>query len=674
MSIQAFTRNVLLSGSAVCAVMAAPAFAQSNEAPDIIEVWGTQIQSSSLYMGEEEIGLKQADHLSDLLRDIPGVDIGGTHSVNQRINFRGLDDRNINVFIDGALQTNYMFHHMGNLLINADILKSADIQLGANSVVNGGIGGAIRFETKDARDLLDASENPFGGRVMVGYNTNAQHSYSLTGYGQLGERFDVLGYFNQVDRDNFEDGDGVDTIGSDGTTQNTLIKVGFDLSANQRFELSYDNLEDEGDYTQRPDMGVRTNKAITGDLLIPTEYTRTSWNAGYELDLGEALSLRATYYTNDLSLYRDQRATITRSGPGKESKAFSNNYGVNILAQSVWNQGTIRHDFTYGLEYFNQELNHRADLSSTAPATREEGQSLAIFAQDEITFANGIIVRPGVRYHRFEQEIFSTKSSDSWDDVTFALAGEFPVTEELRFLASYTELFKAPELAEAFVGGAANKIINPDLEPEGGDNIELGVRYSTMIGEGSLNLGANVFRQRITNYIGEVPVPGSTTGEEWDENRGELKLEGFEASAHYGLGAWDFLATYSHSDADDKKLTGSSGDSLREIGDQLGLNVAYTFTEHDIVLDYTVQVVMDQSVEGAADKKGYDVHNLSARWNEPFEFKGLSVLFGVDNLFNETYTSHASRVGESNHPVFGHLVLNDVEPGRNVKISLSQRF
>ncbi|MCZ8499894.1 hypothetical protein O9929_26515 [Vibrio lentus] len=36
------------------------------------------------------MSLKQADHMSDLLREIPGVDVGGTHSVNQRITIRGL--------------------------------------------------------------------------------------------------------------------------------------------------------------------------------------------------------------------------------------------------------------------------------------------------------------------------------------------------------------------------------------------------------------------------------------------------------------------------------------------------------------------------------------------------------------------------------------------------------
>lgn len=659
--------KTLLAGSALSALTIGQGLAQTdaNAANDVIEVWGTRVQSTSLYVGEEDIELKQADHLSDLLRDIPGVDIGGTHSVNQRINFRGLDDRNINVFIDGALQTNYLFHHMGNLLINADILKSAEIELGSNSVVNDGLGGAIFFETKDARDLLEYTERTFGGRIMAGYNTNAQHSYSLTGYAQLSDRFDVMGYFNEVDRDNFEDGDGVETVGSDGTTQNMIIKLGFDISSNQRLELSYDRLEDEGLYSQRPDMGVRTNEAISPGILYPTEYTRETWNLGYELDLGDLLGLRVTAYTNDLSLYRDQRP-----GVSTERSSQSDNYGFNVLADSQMNWAGANHSLTYGGRFFHQELTNRTDLS-TDVSVREEADSTSIFIEDEIDFGDGLMIRPGVRYNRYETQNPQTGIDESWDDVIFGLAGEYEVTDGFRLLASYTELFKGPELAEAYTNDAANKVSNPDLEPEGGENVEVGFRYSTTIGRGSLNIGANAFWMTVDDYISEVSLPNRQFQM---ANIGELDVEGYEASVHYGIGPWDLLATYAHAETDKSGLIGSNDGSLRDTGDQLGLGATYTFDNLDIVLDYGIQVIMDQDVPGGDDKPGYMVQNLSARWNEPFDLGGFSVLFAVDNLLDETYTSHASRTGETVHPRFGPLVLDDVEPGRNIKISLSQRF
>lgn len=86
-------------------------------------VWGTKVSSSSESMGADDMSLKQADHMSDLLRDIPGVDVGGTHSLNQRVNIRSLGETDLDIRLDGASQHANMFHHIGNLTLNPDILK-----------------------------------------------------------------------------------------------------------------------------------------------------------------------------------------------------------------------------------------------------------------------------------------------------------------------------------------------------------------------------------------------------------------------------------------------------------------------------------------------------------------------------------------------------------------------
>ncbi|MFN3228836.1 MAG: hypothetical protein ACK41P_03180, partial [Asticcacaulis sp.] len=73
-------------------------------------------------------------------------------------------------------------------------------------------------------------------------------------------------------------------------------------------------------------------------------------------------------------------------------------------------------------------------------------------------------------------------------------------------------------------------------------------------------------------------------------------------------------------------------------------------------------------------KKGYTVHNLSARWADAADISGLTVTLGVDNLFDATYSSHASQNGSTNHPRFGRLELDDIEPGRNIKLTVAQTF
>lgn len=76
----------------------------------------------------------------------------------------------------------------------------------------------------------------------------------------------------------------------------------------------------------------------------------------------------------------------------------------------------------------------------------------------------------------------------------------------------------------------------------------------------------------------------------------------------------------------------------------------------------------DNVFDGQPIKEGYDVHNLYAQW-VPSNVDGLSVTFGVDNVFDEQYTSHASRSGTARG-----FTLDDYEPGRNYKLSAAYQF
>lgn len=651
---------------------------ESNQQDSDIEeisVWGTRVSSSSLYLGEQEIAIKQADHLSDLLRPLPGVDIGGTHSVNSRINFRGLDDRNLSIYVDGALQTNYLYHHIGNLLINPDILKSADVQLGANTVTHGGIGGSLRFDTMDAADLLEYTDRDFGARFSGTLHSNDMIGASGTVYGKVAEKVDALVYFNHVDRGNFTDGSDRETIGSDGTTQDLLAKVGFDVSENQRFEVSYNLLTDEGDYTQRPDMGVLTNEAITGDILLPTEYERETITARYELDLGDAFAFEATYYLNDMSLWRDESNPGIPRAHGSAKEAQADNDGALVFATSQLGAEGLTHTLKYGLEYFNQNQTYLPIADDATTAQQQDSRMLALFVEDEVAIGERFILRPGLRYTDYEINYEETGESGSWDKLTVGLAAEAELTEGFRVLGSYTSLFRGPELAEVFVGTGSRKLVNDALDAETGHNVELGFRYTGAIGDATLNLGANLFWTELRNFIAETAVPNTTTSEVWDTNIGTAKISGVEASANLMLNGWDALVTFSSSELNDEALTTTATtESLREVGDTLSTELSYTFPNAFLTVGWNMQYVFEKTSVSGQVKEAYTVHNLSARWDNPADIEGLSLIVGVDNLLDKTYTSHASRAGDTFHPLFGALHLNDVEPGRNIKVTVSHRF
>lgn len=615
------------------------------------EVWATQVSSSSTYLGDDDIDLKQADHLSDLLRSLPGVEVGGTHSMVQKISVRSLDDTDLDITIDGASQNAFMFHHAGNLLINPDILKAADVQVGTNSVLSGGLGGSVSFETKDAADLLQSGKK-FGGRVQSTVASNKYAGYSLTGYGQLTDNLDLLAYIDQVDRKNPEDGKGRESLGNDGEIMNTMLKLGIDLDVENRIELAYDHYEDEGDYPPRADMGVATNKSISGDVLYPTTFERTTLTAVHELDRGDSLYVRSNLYANELILDRGKAS----DGSSEPRSGTVDSVGGKVLAESRLASGSVMQTLRYGGEVHQQEI--KAKVAGVVEGS-EESSSSAIYIEDEIALTDSLRVTPGLRYNRYD--IDAAVADKTYNEMTWGLGSEVDVTGNLTLRAAVTSLFQGPNLEEAFLADDS-ATSNADLKAETGLNREVGLRFnqSRIAGLDQLRVGVNVFRTEIDDRI------TYESGAGW-VNKDEVTLNGFEVSVKADKGNLGVLFSYSHTDSEDKATDEPLTD---ESGDSLSLALSYMMPMYDLELAWESQVVMD---ENHYDKPGYDVHDVSARWT-PSAVKGLALTAGIENLLDTYYVSHVSRIGESNHPRFGELVLDDSEPGRNIKLTAAYSF
>ncbi|WP_176736810.1 TonB-dependent receptor domain-containing protein [Oligoflexus tunisiensis] len=644
---------------------------EAKEAPakaERVQVWGTKIYSSSLFLNESDIAVKQADHLSDLLRGTPGVDVGGTHSTNQRINIRGQEDTDLEVLIDGAVQNNYMYHHMGNLLINPDLLKSADIQVGSNSIIYGGLGGSVQFETKDARDFL-VGEERVGGRARLAWQSNKAMAYSLTGYGRVTDTVDVLAYTYLLDRGNYKDGNGRETFGRKGRMQNHLAKAGFDVSESQRIELSFDIYTDKGDYSERPDMGTATNEAISGDLLFPTEYSRQTASLRHELDLGPGFTSQAVVYGNILNLERTSNLTT-----GTETKGRADNSGLRWLAQSRVATDDVQQTFSYGLQH--NTLKQKYEQTGAAEG-KEQADSSAVFIEDRVA-VGPVALTPGVRFNRYTRELHSGDSK-TWDNVSGALGLEYKVLSNLELHASGTQLFQGPDLSQIFIGSGGNKIYNPDLKPETGLNTEGGVRFrdKDVLGADRISFSLNVFETRIKDIVQEQDYPldadTSRGAPVWDYNAEGVKITGMEASFHYGLGNFSGLLGYGHSKS---KLDDTGYPLERELGDSYNVTLNYFAPSLETAFSWSALFVLEEKdhAPGAQKKAPYEVHNVSLNWQPQNGWDKTSVIFGIDNIFDKHYASHASRTGVTVHPVFGVLETTDFEPGRNVKLTLSQAF
>lgn len=660
-----------------------------------ISVWGTQVRSTSLYLQGSDIANKQADHISDLLRTLPGVDVGGAHSLNQRITIRGMDDKDLKISIDGASQNSYMYHHMGNLQIHADILKSVDIEVGSNSIINGGLGGAVRFKTKSAREILKDDQS-FGGRVQVNNSTNSGSNFSLTGYGIINDSVDFLGYYNAVNSDNYDVGggkikdfEGNEIAGTDGTVRglegkvdDTLLKFGWDINKNQRIQLSYESYQDEGDYSYRPDMGLATDLAITNSLgvplLWPTEFTRDTLTFNYELMWGDNSSLDVVVFTNTSELYRDEMGYA--ENPAFETWAAlvtgeAKNSGFNVIGSTTI-EGDITHDLTYGIDVIKYDTHYQAQYTSSADISSEKSTNKSLFIQDIIDFGHGFTLTPGARVDDFD--INSSVVDETYSEVSFSIAAAYEISENFLVKLSTTELFKAPELGEVFTGAGLFEAANENIKAENGENTELSVAYQN----NGVAVGGTYFVTNIEDYIYDYAA--NPNGRYWKDNIGDMQIKGFEVYLGYQHDNLSSQITYSSAKSDleafqdYQDLEGARLD--REQGNTISAEIGYEFIELNLSVHWEMMNVasVDNGInlDGASvnnAKDSFSVHNIQARW-ESDSIEGLTVIVGVDNLFDEYYASQSSRTGLSAHPRFGDLYLLDYEPGRNIKATVSYSF
>lgn len=663
------TRKIGLS-LAVATMMLTTLAAEDKVALDVVNVWETEVVSSSLNMEGTAIETKQASHLSDLLRNLPGVDVGGTHSINNRINIRGLQDENLDISLDGAkIQNANMFHHIGNLLINPDLLKKVEIDVGTHSVVNGSLGGSVAFETKDGEDLLDEGQN-YGARIQATYNSNDSIGGSISGYGKVGEKGDFLIYHNHLEKNNTTDGTGEESFGVEGDVDNTLVKYGHKLSDSQKIIISYDRLHDEGDYSPRPDFGMEYQVARTGTATFPTEYERETVTLKHQLRLDNT-TVDSTVYNNENELQRHEYIDgVTGVRPGYKDAMLIGSVkttGANIKAQTDMTSGDILNTLTYGALYDKQSS--EVEVNSLKYGDNEEAISTALYIEDAIDFNNGLVVTPGIRYNNYKYDGAYGEISDN--EFTYSLASQYAITDSFTLLASATTLYKGVEMLEVLSSVRTATNDNESLKSETGINKEVGFKYiqNNTLGADSVGVLFRYFNTTINDYIGSTY--NYDTYDYDMSNDGDLDLKGFELSFAYNKGDLNSLVTYARTET---KFEDTGLATTTDPGDTISVNINYDLMSN-LSLSWESLFAMDEK-DTAGDeyneKDSYNVHDIAVNY-KPSNVKNLTVIAGVDNIFDEEYVSHISE--NRNYTISGvNVSTADYEPGRNIKVTLAYKF
>lgn len=619
------------------AVQAAP---DTELAP--IQVTAQRGADTNTVVHAARIEAEQAVSLQDLFKQTPEVSVGGGGlPAAQKLYVRGLGERMLSVSIDGAAQPEAAYHHAGQVMIEPDLLKRVEVEAGtaAATAGPGALGGALRFTTKSALDLLRPGERA-GAIVKAGYfdaSDGAKTGVSV--FGRLGERTGLLASQSQYNSNDYKDGNRQLVANTAADSLSRFVKLDTGSGAH-RLALAWEKNRDQGLRNKRTNLIAA---GINGPQQQLMERTSSTVNYGYKPG-GAMVDLQLTAYDND-------NAVLLGVGTPQLENDGTRTRGLN--AMNIMRIG--EHKLSYGLNYRRDE--GYAHLPDARPV--EEGASVAgIFVQDDLALGEQFALGLGARYDRYRYTDLRGRS--------FASSGASPSAsltwlpnESLTIRLGHARALRGVGVIEPFLIALQDN--DPGLEAEKASNTDLGLHWR----RNAWFANATLFDQKIDHYIGYDAMR---------ENLGDVRTRGYSASAGYDAGVWAASIGLSHAKP---RLNGqplSSSDAFL-LGNASGrtwvAQLDRAFPERYLKLGWTTRATekLDYVPQGAATKPGYTVHDLYARWL-PMGDERLSMTLTINNIGDKFYYDHSSF---GFHPRWGSVAALP-ELGRNVRLTLASRF
>ena len=611
---------------------------------------------------DEDLSLMQANSLHDIFSQDPSIKVGGGLPAAQKIYIRGLEDKLLNITVDGAPQGGYLSHHHGQYVIEPELLKSVQIEPGPGGAMQGtgALGGSIRFVTKDADDFLQSGET-FGSFNKASYFANGDAvKLTSTLYGRAGDNVSLLGAFTWFDTENYEDGNGDEVNYTAHTQKRGFVKGNIDVLDGQRLGVSVEQTQDKGVFRHRPNFGGFFTHPRASNVPVPMEISRDTVTLSYEQRPGDAVAgAGSTLYYTDYSIDRTGQYEM----------------GYSSLGLDAHNRSTLGdHALVYGFDYRRDEMSFTGKGTSTTPILPityrtipdEKVRIVGAYAQDEWRATDRIQLSGGVRYDHYD---YTDKDGKRFKDDGLSpnLGASFKVVEGLRLNASYGFAFRGVTVIDAITsneGGTTNAVA---IDPEIAGNGEVGFQYV----RGPFSLAGTVYRQEIKDVIG---------GSSPRDNLGDLKTEGYDLTAAVTWG--DFDASLAVSESDPELNGNNLVDTDFGLGSSYGrswnAHAGYRLKPQRLSFGWSVNYVeeFDGAPAGASAavralfvKPSYVVHGAYVQWL-PLPNERLVVTLTAVNLFDKYYVDQAT----SGYNSQLSRVAGLPESGRDVRASISYQF
>lgn len=702
-----------LSLAIATTLVTANVLAQSVEL-DSINVIATRDPSRFAYTPEKQskdsLLSKQATSVAAALEDIPNVDVrGGSRSIAQKPNIRGLSDNRVVQVIDGVRQ-NFDLAHRGSYFLPMSLIQEIEVIKGPSSSLwgSGALGGVVAMRTPNALDLLKNNDK-FGVKIRQGYQTANNLSERDVSVFAANDKFDVLisGFYNNAD--NLRIGKGNKLNNTAYKQFGGLAKFGWQINDANRVELSHR----ETRFKQTAPGNNEAKNELTNEQITEqigefhrknggaTEQQIKDFYAGLSSRFGSAsylsdqqipdqstvfnyyLTPDNPYLNTHIALYNNKTIEKEqRKVSGVKDQTKLTTRGINLR-----NSSELSHiSFVYGVDYMRDKISTERGTNSSDAKFRPEpynanSNTTGVYLIAHIPlFGEKLLLSPSVRYDHYDTSSKTVKYKDK--HLSPATKLTWKVTNWLDFSAKYNEAFRAPSMQERFASGfhfgadigqhITNKFVaNPNLRPETAKNKEITANLhfdSLFKQDDKFKIEATYFRNDVEDLINlkifnnpnksstSLPLP---TNSQY-QNIANARLSGVELQAQYQTERLTLFTNYGSTKGRDK----DSGEALSNIAaSKIGVGADYALVKDKFTVGATIthyaaqhQVPKDHAVTYPS----YILTDLRATY-APLkgEWKNLRLDFALENLFDRKY-----------QPAFSLMEGT----GRNAKISAVYSF